>query len=113
MKKRYYIGFVCAMIALSLLGLMSRISDTHDTPAQSQMIRGSWQDINDKDHVLIFNAHQVKVINGKTRVVQYKIANGKLTIGKKVYTINALTNTKLLFSYRRKFKVKAFEFKKI
>lgn len=113
MKHHYYMGFVCAMIALSLLGLMSRISDTRDTPAQSQMIKGRWQDINDKNHILVFSTHKVKVTDGKTRTYHYKIANGQLTIGKRTYKINALTDKKLLFSYRRDFKVKAFEFKKI
>lgn len=113
MNKRYYIGFVCAMIALSLLGLMSRVSDMHDTPAQSQNIKGRWQDINDAQHLLIFSDQTVKEINGKSRVYKYNISNGKLTIGKRTYTINALTAKKLLYSYRQELKVKAFEFKKI
>ena len=110
-RNNLYIGFVCAMIALSLFGLMSRFQSTHSTSDNQKYIVGKWEDVNG-GRTLNFTKKTVTIQDTKKRTYAYSISGGTLTINQTKYTINKLDEERLLITKRDGLKMKSYDFRR-
>jgi hypothetical protein len=110
-KNNLYIGFVCAMIALSLFGMMSRFMSTHSTSDNQRLIVGKWEDVN-KERTLTFTKTKVTITKKSTKTYAYSISGGTLTINKTKYSINKLDEDRLLITKRNGLSMKSYDFRR-
>lgn len=107
--KKYYKVFVITMLAISLWGVMSRYMDTHQTAQNKQLIIGKWENVN-KQETLRFTASKVIISTGYQG--PYTLNHNKLSFKNHTYTIQSLTNKRLLMTYRKGTQVHAYDYKR-
>lgn len=109
--KKYYWGFVAAMLAISLWGVMSRFQSTHSTSQNQQLILGTWQNINNQE-TLTFNKTKVTITTNMKTTMAYQLSGNKLTFRSHKYTINLLNEKRLLITYRNGTKMYSEDYQK-